>query len=195
MLYTAQNWYWLADDGRLFSSGAGALVEPTDDAYLSWCEAGGRATAWPRDAAGLQSDAALQEVLTPHRCYVTLDALKSALRQAIDEAAETERARWITLGAGQAMTYQAKAIEAAAISSDPSPDPAGYPLLAAEIGITAPDLAGVAAVVLAQHAAWTAAGAAIEAARLSGKADVTAAADATAARAAAVVIWPAPPTN
>ncbi|MFG1454755.1 hypothetical protein V5F44_21295, partial [Xanthobacter sp. V2C-8] len=94
-------------------------------------------------------------------------------------------------GAGQAMTYQTKAAEAIALAADASPDPAAYPLLSAEIGITASDLAGVGAVVRAAYGAWQVIGAGIERARLAGKAAVQAAEDEAEARAAAVVTWPA----
>lgn len=119
-----------------------------------------------------------------------LDRIKADLCAAVDAAAETERGRYITLGAGQAMTYQSKAIEAAALAGDASPDPADYPLLSAEVGITASDLAGVGVAVRARQAAWAQIGAVIEGARLAAKHAVTAAPDAAAARAAAVVAWP-----
>lgn len=122
-----------------------------------------------------------------------LSALKAALCAQIDAAADVERGRYITSGSGQAMTYQAKAAEALALAADPAPDHAAYPLLSAEVGITAPDLTGVGAVVRGAYAAWQVSGAAIERARLAGKAAVMAADDEAAARAAAAVEWPAPP--
>lgn len=128
------------------------------------------------------------------RLSIDLAILKAALCAQIDAAAEVERARYITPGAGQAMTYQTKAAEALALASDPAPDPAAYPLLSAETGITAPDLAGVGAVVRAAYAAWQVIGAGIERARLAGKAAVLAAEDEAAARAAAAVAWPTPNT-
>ncbi|MFG1402004.1 hypothetical protein [Xanthobacter sediminis] len=128
----------------------------------------------------------------PPAAPVNLPALKGTLCAQIDVAAEVERARYITPGAGQAMTYQAKAAEALALAADPAPDPAAYPLLSAEVGITAPDLAGVGAVVRGAYAAWQVIGAGIERARLAGKAAVMAAEDEASARAAAAVEWPAP---
>lgn len=122
-----------------------------------------------------------------------LDPIKLNLCAAIDAAAERERLKWITGGAGQAMTYQMKAAEAERLASDADPALAAYPLLSAEIGITADDLAGVGAVVRAQHAAWLMAGAAIEAARLGGKKAVNQAASAEAAQQAFdAVTWPQP---
>lgn len=121
-----------------------------------------------------------------------LDTLKSTLCASIDATAEEVRGRYITLGAGQAMTYQSKAAEAAALAQDADPDPAAYPLLAAEIGITGDTLADVGVAVRAAQAAWAQIGGVIEAVRLAGKAAVRAAEDATAARAAAAAVaWPA----
>ena len=124
-----------------------------------------------------------------------LATLKTRLAATVDEAAERERQKYITPGAGQAMTYQAKLEEARAALADGEPDPEDYPLLAAEIGITAPDLASIAAVVMTQYHAWKQIGAAIEAVRLGAKKAIDEAVDAAAAQAVfAAVEWPAPPT-
>lgn len=120
---------------------------------------------------------------------VDLAALKGALKAAIDAAAEAERARYITPGAGQALTYNHKAQEAARFATDAAPKAADYPLLAAEVGITGATLAEVAGVVAAAHAQWLAIGARIEAARLAAKAAVEAAESEAQARAVAPV-WP-----
>ena len=69
MTYNPLNHYWLAADNRLFSSAVQALVPTTDPAFAAW---GGTPTPWPRDAAGVQTDAALQEVLTPYSVFVNL---------------------------------------------------------------------------------------------------------------------------
>lgn len=121
-----------------------------------------------------------------------LAAVKATLKARLDADAEAERLHYITAGAGQAMTYQQKAAEAAACLADPEPDPADYPLLAAEIGITAETLAGVATVVHGQHQAWRVIGGLIEGARLNGKKEIDAAPTAEAAQAAFdAVEWPA----
>ncbi|QIO64768.1 hypothetical protein [Rhizobium leguminosarum] len=123
----------------------------------------------------------------------TLEGLKAQLRVSIDFAAEAQRLKYITPGAGQAMTYQAKAAEAKAFLASEDPQQSDYPMLSAEVGITAGNLAAVAQIVASAYAQWQAIGAAIEAARLGGKAAVEAASDATAAQAAAdAVTWPAP---
>lgn len=117
---------------------------------------------------------------------------KAELKAAIDAAAETERLKYVTAGAGQSMTYQEKAAEAARFADDPAPDPADYPMLAAEIGITAATLADVAATVAANRAAWRTIGAAIEGARLGAKAAIEAAENVEDAESAAQIGWPQP---
>jgi len=191
-MYTPENWFWLADDGRLYSSAVQGLVAEDAPAYLAWRE-GHLPTPWPRDDVGAQTDEALQEVLGRYGLHVGIDSLKAALKASVDAAAEAERMKYITPGAGQAMTYQQKASEAVMLEDDPAPDPADYPLLSAEVGITAPTLAEVGAVVRAAHGAWILLGAAIEAARLGAKKAIDEAEDQATARAAAEVLWPSPP--
>lgn len=108
----------------------------------------------------------------------------------IDEAAEAARLRYITGGSGQAMTYQQKATEAAAALAATDPDPADYPLIVAEIGITAPTLLEVATVIDGAYQQWRVVGAAIEALRLGGKAAVAAAMTVEDVKAAADITWP-----
>lgn len=107
-----------------------------------------------------------------------LTALVDEARDAIDQAAEAARQRYLTPGSGQAMVYQRKADEARACMVAATPDPADYPYLAAEIGVTADTLRGVADVVLARETAWTQASAAIEGLRLAAKRDIAEAATA-----------------
>ena len=58
--------YWLASDGRVFSSTRRATVGADDGGYTAWCEAGGTATRWPADASGAQTGDALNDVLRPY---------------------------------------------------------------------------------------------------------------------------------
>ena len=122
-----------------------------------------------------------------------LGKIQTALLGSIDPvmtAAEGERLKYITPGAGQSMTYQQKMEEVRALAQDVDPDAANYPLLSAEIGITAPSLAEVATVVLAAFHLWQQVGAAIEGTRLGAKAAIDAAETVEAAEAAADVTWP-----
>lgn len=120
---------------------------------------------------------------------VPLETVKEQLKAAVDAAAERQRALYITPGAGQALTYKAKAEEALAVLADPSPHPPDYPLLSAEVGVTGETLQQVAQIVAHMHAQWQLVGGAIERARLAAKAAVDAAEDEAAAR-AVVPTWP-----
>ncbi len=62
--FTPLDWYWLASDGRIYSSGRNALVFPYDTGYLTFLARSGGATPWPTDANGQQTTAALQAVLS-----------------------------------------------------------------------------------------------------------------------------------
>lgn len=129
-----------------------------------------------------------------------LGGVQTTLLGRLDDAAERRRLIYLTPGAGQALTYQQKFAEAMAYSVGQSPaTAAAYPLLAVSIGIEAKadgsgpcaTLADVAALVLTVAGQWTAVAAAIEAARLGGKAAVKSASTVDAAVAAyGAVTWP-----
>lgn len=129
------------------------------------------------------------------RPVLDLIVVKAQLKRAVDDAAEIERLKYITGGAGQAMTYARKTDEArrveAAIAAEEDVQPADYPLLAASLGIDGSTIAEVAAVIIAMDAAWAQIGAAIEAARLGAKQAIDAADDEATARAVAPA-WPQP---
>lgn len=78
------DWYWLADDERLFSSARQEIVQTSDQAYADWQSLGNFATAWPRDDEGNQSAMALQAVLSSYGIYVDLHAYAAARRFAIE---------------------------------------------------------------------------------------------------------------
>lgn len=131
--------------------------------------------------------------------FQPLDEVKVKLKASIDMAAETERLKYITAGAGQAMEYQQSAAEAkaclATIAAEPeyAPGAAEYPMLAASIGIDGVTIAEVATTVNAMHEAWLAVGSAIRAARLGTKLAIDAAGTVEDAQAAFdAVVWPAP---
>ncbi|CDN52546.1 Hypothetical protein RG1141_CH01810 [Neorhizobium galegae bv. officinalis bv. officinalis str. HAMBI 1141] len=122
-----------------------------------------------------------------------LDQVKVRLKAIVDADAEIERLKYITAGAGQAMTYQQKADEAREYLEEDQPDAADYPLLTAEIGITGATIADVANVIIASFQQWQVIGGAIEAARLGTKAAIDAAETVDDAEAAAnAIFWPAP---
>jgi hypothetical protein len=186
-----RDWYWRRDDGRFFSSARAILVSETDPDLIDWIAAGSQPTRWPADDEGGQTDAALQEVLRPHALFISLAEARADLKRAIDAAAEAERLKYITPGAGQAMTYTRKVEEAKAVQAASDPRPVDFPLLAASIGIDGEDLQAVAATVLGMDAAWALIGAAIEGARLTAKRAVDDAESVEDAR-AVVPQWPQP---
>ena len=109
----------------------------------------------------------------------------------IDRMAGEMRSRIGSQGFGQEMTYLAKEAEATAFLADPAPDTAGYPLLAAEVGVTGGDLAAVAAVVAAMARSWRHGAGQIEAVRLGAKQAVASAGDtATIDQIVAALAWP-----
>ncbi len=102
-------------------------------------------------------------------------AIRAEAEAAIDAQADACLAPYLSLTPGRAMTYQAKQAQAAAFLAAENPDPAAYPLLTGEVGITADTPQAVAETILAASRAWQALGAAIEAVRLAAKKQVRAA--------------------
>lgn len=131
--------------------------------------------------------------MTEIRMTVDLAQLRAEAVRRVDQGAETARQRWITGGSGQAMVYLAKAAEARRyLAATPEPaDLTDYPLLSAEVGITATTARDLAQTWLALDADWTAAAARIEGARIASKAAIAAAATPAAIAAAQSVDWPA----
>lgn len=121
-----------------------------------------------------------------------LPSVKTALKASVDAQAETERLKYITAGAGQALTYMQKSDEARRYLAADEPDAGDYPLLAAEVGITAADMSGVATVILAAFSQWQQIGAAIEGVRLGAKAAIEISETVPDAQAAFdAIAWPA----
>ena len=80
MLYDPKNWYWTADDDRIFASARIAIVDADDPDFVAWLAAGHLATPWPRDLDGGQTTAALQDVLTPYGLFADLRAYAAMKR-------------------------------------------------------------------------------------------------------------------
>jgi hypothetical protein len=62
-MFQPGHWYWLADDGRVFSSERQLTVNESDQGYIDWCATGRKPTRWPVDDAGQQTDEILKETL------------------------------------------------------------------------------------------------------------------------------------
>ena len=96
-------------------------------------------------------------------------AIRAEAEAVIDAQADAQLSPFISLTPGRAMTYQAKQAQAEAFLAATEPDPADYPLIAGEVGITADTPRAVAETILAMSRSWHAMGAAIEAVRLAAK--------------------------
>lgn len=77
--YDPTDWYWVADDGRIFASARQTLV-PADDADYAEFVQMAMPSQWPRDAAGEQTDAELQLALDPYGIFVTLQSYTAHMR-------------------------------------------------------------------------------------------------------------------
>lgn len=121
----------------------------------------------------------------------SLEQLKAAAKEQIDYAAGVERSNIGSQGYGQEMTYLAKEAEAKEVLADPSPVAANYPMIAAEVGITGPDLAAVASLVVSMASQWRVAAGAIEAVRMAAKASISAAtSEAEIGTIIETIVWP-----
>lgn len=160
--------------------------------------------AWDAAIAKLSEAVAAKEAreAPPPPKVRTLAEVAAAAVLQIDGRAEAARAKWITLGGGQALTYEAKRREAEAWAGDSAPDPAKYPWArarAARLNSVAPSKVTKAQTQpvidewLAAAAAWAAAGIAIEDVREATKEAIASAGDVTAIDAImAGVVWPEP---
>lgn len=97
------------------------------------------------------------------------EALNRAKRQ-LAAAIRSKRLEFITDLPGQGAVYQEKKAEARRYTDDPNPDLANYPLLSAEVGLTAPTAQELATLWLTMDSAWVVAAAQIEQARMTAKA-------------------------
>ena len=109
------------------------------------------------------------------RAAAALEAAKAEARVTLAAAVTAARAALITDLPGQSMIYLAKEAEARAWIADPTPDPVAYPLLSAELGITAPDGASLAQIWLNLATLWRSTAADLEALRLTASAAIDAA--------------------
>lgn len=113
-------------------------------------------------------------------------AAKASALHSLSDSVSAARRRFITSIPGQEMIYLAKQEEARRYLAE-SPAPvslAAYPLIAAEVGITAPTAYQLAVIWLFMADAWTAAAAQIEGIRLNAASSIQAATTVSAALAA-----------
>lgn len=123
---------------------------------------------------------------TPASQSSQLNAIKVAAAARINATIGERRREWVTDIPGQEMIYRGKLAEARAYQAELI-EPLtldDYPFIAAEVGVTAPDAAGVAAVWIAKGTVWTAIGADLEGMRHAALIAVTTATDAAGVAAA-----------
>jgi hypothetical protein len=104
-----------------------------------------------------------------------LDRAKAAAQARLIGVMSAARLAFVTPLPGQDMVYLAKETEARAWVGEVSPDLADYPLLSAEVGITAPDANQLAQLWLNMASLWRGAAAELEGLRLSTQAAIAAA--------------------
>lgn len=109
-------------------------------------------------------------MITVHRPQSAIDREVAAARAAataeLGALVGAERRKHLTDLPFQDMVYMRKEVRARECLADPAPDPADYPLLAAEIGITGANVTEVATVVVARADFLEGMAAAIETVRL-----------------------------
>lgn len=122
-----------------------------------------------------------------------LPTIKKGLSQRLDDAAEAVRLRYITPGAGMAMTYNEKFAQAQGVNAigkdtanamSQQEREAQFPTLSASVGLEAATLWDCAQLVLQKYAQFAALSLFIERTRLSGKKAIAEAQSADAAKAA-----------
>lgn len=107
-----------------------------------------------------------------------IERVRERARTKLDRSVEVIRQQFLTRGMFQMVDYQEKLREVDAFYTDPAPDPANYPMLAAEIGFHGTStLADVAATVKAKAAQTRATLAQINAVKFAAVAAIKAAAD------------------
>ena len=124
-----------------------------------------------------------------HDPQIPIAERRAQAKARVDREAEAVRLRYITPGDGQQAVYIRKAQEAERyLAGENGP----FPLLEASVGIEAPDVAGVAAIVAGIAEQWIGVAAVIEAKRLGAKKAIDEAATPAAIDAAAAVDWTIP---
>jgi hypothetical protein len=112
---------------------------------------------------------------TPAQIAADLTRAKASAVSRVNDWAATERAKYITIIPGQEMIYLAKEAEAIRYLSDPAPVLAAYPMISAEVGITAETPYQLAQVWAYMSGLWRSVAAQIETARLGSIAQIEAA--------------------
>ncbi|MBC2806644.1 hypothetical protein C3Y94_026180 [Rhizobium ruizarguesonis] len=118
-----------------------------------------------------------------------LTPIRAAAASKVDAEAEATRGLYVTLGAGQAMTYIEKERQAQMVTEDPNINPALVPMVAIDAERYGDSLLDAAAVILTMAQYWRVIGPVIEDRRMSAKDRIATATTPAEIEAAAVVDW------
>lgn len=78
--YDPFNWFWKAEDGRIYSSARQHVVGSDDLSYVEFLDNGGTPTVWPRNDDGEQTITAMLAVVEPYGLIVAQSELDAARR-------------------------------------------------------------------------------------------------------------------
>ena len=108
------DWYWLADDGDIYSSARQCVVKADDQQYQDWT-ADRVATRWPEDDDGQQTKTALLSVIAPYVLLIGDSPLDISRRRRIADLAElcaaTIAGGFLSSALGDAHTYPSGATD------------------------------------------------------------------------------------
>lgn len=76
-MFNLKNHYWPRTNGLVYSSARKADLPSTDATYQAWLRAGGRPTAYPKDADGNENAAVLAQVLGENPYPPTLEQARA----------------------------------------------------------------------------------------------------------------------
>lgn len=108
-MFNPRDWYWLRDNGAIYSSARQTVISEDDANYKDWIGRGNAATRWPEDENGQQTDDALTDVLSPYGISVAatpIDAVRRAKIIELSARCESEiTSGFISEALGAAHTY------------------------------------------------------------------------------------------
>jgi Domain of unknown function (DUF4376) len=71
-MFIPSNHFWLADDAQVYASAREVVTTDADPEYAAWIAEGNVPNPWPRDEAGNQTEASMQDVVGPYGQFVNL---------------------------------------------------------------------------------------------------------------------------
>lgn len=83
MHYDPLNWYWVDETGLIYSSAEESLIDDKNVAYLNWIAGGNRATPWPFDDNGAQTNSSLLAVLSEYGLVIASSPLEAARQRRV----------------------------------------------------------------------------------------------------------------